>query len=105
MNEKDFAAAMKVMYTPTVVFLNEEGKMAPRLNGYYYPAKFSAALDYASGKRGKGISFRQYLQQVAPEKASGKLHDEPWLMQPPYQLSRVGIKSERPLMVLFEQKQ
>lgn len=105
MTEKDFAAAMKVMYTPTVVFLDDQGKTALRLNGYYYPAKFSAALDYASGNAGSGLSFREYLLQVAPEKASGKLHDEPWLMTPPYQLSRTRVKAERPLLVLFEQKQ
>jgi thioredoxin-related protein len=105
MSEKDFAAALKVMYTPTVVFLDEAGNTALRLNGYYFPAKFSAALDYASGKAGTGLSFREYLQQVAPEKASGKLHHEPWSMKPPYQLSRKETKAERPLLVLFEQKQ
>jgi thioredoxin-related protein len=37
--EKTFAAALKVQYTPTLVFLDENGKVALRLNGYYPPAE------------------------------------------------------------------
>lgn len=105
MKEKDFAAEMKVMYTPTLLFLDDHGQTVLRLNGYYHPGKFDAALDYAGGEAAKGVSFREYLKQVAPEKASGRLHREPFFMSPPYQLSRKGMDAERPLLVMFEQKQ
>ena len=42
--EKTFAAALKVQYTPTLIFLDESGKVALRLNGYYPPDDFRAAL-------------------------------------------------------------
>ena len=42
--EKTFAAALKVQYTPTLVFLDEQGQVALRLNGYYPPQDFRAAL-------------------------------------------------------------
>ena len=32
--EKDFAARLKVMYTPTLIFFNEQGKVVLRTNGY-----------------------------------------------------------------------
>lgn len=44
--EKAFARALKVAYTPTLVVLDERGGILARINGYYPPPAFSAALDY-----------------------------------------------------------
>jgi len=49
--EKNFAAYMRVMFTPTLLFLDEKGGVALRVNGYFFPAKFEAALDYVHGKQ------------------------------------------------------
>lgn len=37
--EKTFAALLKVQFTPTLVFFDEKGRVALRLNGYYPPHK------------------------------------------------------------------
>ncbi|MEJ2027785.1 MAG: thioredoxin fold domain-containing protein, partial [Limibacillus sp.] len=50
--EKNFAADLKVMFTPTLLFLDEQGQVVMRLNGYYPPHKFNAALEYVSYKLG-----------------------------------------------------
>jgi len=50
MSEKQLAAALKVQFTPTLVFLDEKGGVALRLNGYLPPERFLAALDSALGK-------------------------------------------------------
>jgi thioredoxin-related protein len=42
-SEKDFARAMGVQFTPTLVFFNEKGGVVARLNGYYPPHRFEAA--------------------------------------------------------------
>jgi thioredoxin-related protein len=47
--EKRFAAALKVQFTPTLVFFDELGAVAYRINGYLPPEQFSAALDAAIG--------------------------------------------------------
>ena len=47
MSEKQFAAALKIQYTPTLVFFDEKGRVALRINGYYPPERFMAALDQA----------------------------------------------------------
>jgi thioredoxin-related protein len=47
MTEKQFAAALKIQYTPTLVFFDEKGRVALRINGYYPPERFLAALDAA----------------------------------------------------------
>ncbi len=50
MTEKQFAAALKIQYTPTLVFFDEKGRVALRINGYYPPERFAAALDQAVGR-------------------------------------------------------
>jgi thioredoxin-related protein len=49
MPEKRFAAALKVQFTPTLVFFDEKGSVAHRINGYLPPEEFYAALDGAAG--------------------------------------------------------
>jgi len=100
--EKDFAARLKVMYTPTLIFFNEEGKAVLRTNGYYHPAKFNAALDYVLGHHDKKEKFRSYLSRVSPVKTKGKINKEVENFKAPYDFSK---KDEKYRLVMFEQKQ
>jgi len=101
-SEKAFSRELRVQFTPTLLFLDEQGKVALRLNGYYPPHKFMVALDYVAGKQETAMRFRDYLAQQQPVAASGRLHIEKGFLQPPYQLQR--NKGDKPLLVLFEQK-
>jgi thioredoxin-related protein len=103
-SEKSFAALLKIQFTPTILFLDERGAVVLRLNGYYRPHEFSAALDYVAGNHQARSTFAAYLAQSAREPASGRLHDEPFFLRPPFDLSRAR-KGGRPLAVLFEQKE
>ena len=105
MSEKALAAFLKVQYTPTLLFFDESGAVALRLNGYYPPHKFRAALDYVAGKEEKKTSFAAYLQRHAREPASGRLHDQPFFLKAPLNLDRSRQPAARPLAVLFEQKE
>jgi len=100
--EKAFAVANKIMFTPTLQFLDEQGKRVLRLNGYVPPHKFKVALDYVRLKKEKDSSFRDYMAKVSPATGSGKLHTDASFIQPPYDLS--VRKSGKPLLVFFEQK-
>ncbi len=101
-SEKQFAADLKVMFTPTLLFLDEQGKVVVRLNGYYPPHKFAAVVDYVGQHKEKKLSFRDYWAKLSPPASSGKLHRDKSYLQEPYQLaSRSG---DKPLLVLFEQK-
>jgi len=102
--EKGFAEKMRVMFTPTLLFLNEKGGIALRVNGYYHPAKFDAALDYVSGKFETKIGFSDFYARRAAVKASGQLHAETFMLKPPYDLSKLVGSNKKPLLVLFEQK-
>lgn len=104
MTEKEFAATLRVMFTPTILMLNEQGKVILRINGYYHPVKFEAALDYVGQHQETQLSFAEYYRQLEPVKASGKLHAEAFFLKPPYDLQQLS-SSGKPLMLLFEQKQ
>jgi thioredoxin-related protein len=94
--EKRLALQLKVQFTPTLLFLDERGGVALRLNGYHPPHQFEAALDYVAGK----ISHKEYLEKQRREPAAGSLHPQPFFLPAPYDLRRgPGAK---PLAVLFE---
>ena len=100
--EKQFAAAMKVMFTPTLLFLDEQGRVVMRLDGYYPPHKFAAVLDYVGGRLEDKMSFRDFWAQRQPPPSHGKLHQDDSYLKPPYRLA--GRGSGKPLLVMFEQK-
>ena len=100
--EKTFAQSLRVMFTPTMLFLDERGHVVLRLNGYYPPHKFNAALDYAAQYNGRDPVFREYLAEVAPPAASGILHHDPAFLSPTTGLS--ARTPDKPLLVMFEQK-
>lgn len=103
-SEKAFAALLKVQFTPTLVFFDEKGSVALRINGYYPPHRLAAALDYVAGRFETRGPFAAFLAQRAPEPSSGRLHDQPFFMKPPYDLARARKSAARPLAVVFEQK-
>jgi thioredoxin-related protein len=98
LTEKQLAPALKVQFTPTLLFLDEKGDIALRVNGYLPPERFEAALDYVSGKMEGKLSFADY--KPAHPKASETLHQESFFMKPPYDLRRKP--GAKPLAVLFE---
>lgn len=104
LTEKKFAENLEVMFTPTLLMMDENGKVVLRINGYYAPDKFMAALEYVSQKKEDQLSFREYYKQQGGEKASGKLHQAEFLLEPPYNLQKLA-NGEKPLLLMFEQKQ
>ena len=104
MTEKQFAESLKVQYTPTLLFLDEQGKAVARLNGYYAPHKFEVALDYVAGRQEKAMKLAQYYASRNPKAASGKLNTEPFFLPHPLRLGENRQASWRPLLVIFEQK-
>jgi thioredoxin-related protein len=102
--EKTFADALRVNYTPTLIFLDEQGQVALRLNGYYPPEHFRMALDYVIGHKETETKFHEYVTARSPAPASGTLNPEPFFLPPPYALARNIVPASRPLAVFFEQR-
>lgn len=100
LSEKTFARQLKVQFTPTLVFFDEKGNIALRLNGYYPPRRFEAALDYVAGRMESKLAFGAYLETAVKDEASATLHAEPFFMPAPQDLTRRA--GGRPLAVVFE---
>jgi thioredoxin-related protein len=104
-SEKTFAEALKVQYTPTLLFFNENKKIIFRANGYYPPEKFSALLDFIGQKKESSTSYQDYMMKVDVKPSSGRLHTDINSVKSPTDLSLyVKEKSKKPLLVFFEQK-
>jgi len=100
--EKNFARALNVQFTPTLIFFDEQGKVALRLNGYIPPAEFRVALDYVTQHKEMELSYRDYVAQRAPVTAAKRLNSAPFLAAPPYDLAAAHTAG-KPLAVFFEQ--
>lgn len=104
MTEKQFAERNKVMYTPTLLMFDEKGKVALRINGYYPPKKFSAALDYVADHKEGQIAFSDYFHETDSKNTSSSLHRESAYLSKPYDLRAKAREGSKPLMVLYEQR-
>lgn len=101
--EKNFAAALKVQYTPTLMFFNEKNKVVYRANGYYPPEKFNTVLDYVGQRMETAQSYQSYLAKVDPQPSAGRLHTDVANIKNPGDLKR-ALQSGKHLLVMFEQK-
>ncbi|MDH5571347.1 MAG: thioredoxin fold domain-containing protein [Gammaproteobacteria bacterium] len=102
MTEKAFAEQLKVMYTPTLIFFNEDGQPVLRTNGYYHPEKFNAALDFVLGHFDKKESFRSYLARELPAPSSGVIDQQLATLKAPYHFNQLRDKNYQ--LIMFEQK-
>ena len=100
--EKQFAEALKVMFTPTMLMFDDAGQVVMRLNGYYSPQKFEAVIDYAGQQKEKETNFRDYWASHSPPATTGVLHQQDDYLPQPYHLA--SRQNTKPLVVMFEQK-
>jgi len=64
--EKDLALKLKVQYSPTVLFLDENKNVLLRINGYRSPENFKLILEYVNGKHYKEKTLTEYLAYNQP---------------------------------------
>ena len=99
--EKELAKMLRVQYTPTLLFFDEEGHVVLRLNGYYPPEKFRPALAYVSERHEKRQSFTDYLAGAAPAKGDERLASQPFFERGMPDLPAL-LKSGKPVVAIFE---
>jgi thioredoxin-related protein len=98
LTEKDLATRLKVMYTPTIVFLDQQNKTVARVNGYRSVPDFKHVLDYVQEKAYLKSSLSGYMD--ARKTAVYSFRDHPQL-EPVSDLKSV---TEKPLAIIFEDK-
>ncbi|HET9651797.1 MAG TPA: hypothetical protein VFP36_06385, partial [Usitatibacter sp.] len=75
--ERQFARAMQVAYTPTLVFLGRDGREVFRVDAYLRPFHLASTLEYvASGAYRDEPDFQRFVQQRADRlRAQGRRVD------------------------------
>ncbi len=99
-SEKALARTLGIQFTPTLLFFDERGIVVARLNGYVPPARMRLVLAYVASHGEAHQTLTDYLAAHAAPSTQGALHDEPFLLRPPYDLRRQG--GGKPLALLFE---
>ena len=64
MTEREYAQELKVQYTPTILFLDNDNNIVVRVNGYRSPENFQYILDYVKNKEYQNMTLTQYVEQV-----------------------------------------
>lgn len=101
MPEKDLARMLRVQFTPTLLFLDEKGGVALRLNGYLPPASFRIALDYATLPDAKGEAFTDYLARRTAAKAAAPDVSAPYFHRGPADFPAI-LAAGKPVIALYE---
>lgn len=98
LTEKELASQLKVVYTPTVVFLNAENQVVARINGYRSVDDFKRVLDYVQGQQYRQSSLADYLDGLKQARYAFRQHAQ---LHSHSDLSALG---DKPLAVLFEDR-
>ncbi len=98
--EKTLSAALKVQFTPTLLFLNEQGKVILRLNGYQSPEKFRKALSYVAQKQEHHLGFTQYMLKATTNSDQQLIEEDFFLAET--DLQAIIKRSTKPLALYFE---
>lgn len=106
MTEREYAIREKTNFTPSLIFYDLDGKVALRLRGYYPPYAFRAALKYVVEGFYKEETLQSYMDRANPPAKfeQDELNSQDFFEKPPYVLDRSRFKAEKPLIVIFEQK-
>lgn len=102
-SEKQLAAFLKVQFTPTLLFLDEHGRVVARVNGLYPPHKLRAVLEYVAQAKERSQGLAEWLARHGAAPDAGALHGDPLFMRAPLDLAATRRAQARPLAVFFEQ--
>ncbi len=98
LTEKALANKLRVRYTPTIVFLDQQNKTVARINGYRSVEDFKHVLDYVQQKAYRSTSLADYIDRAKTAVYRFRVH--------PQLLEAKDLESltDRPLAVLFEDR-
>jgi thioredoxin-related protein len=97
-SERDLARKLKVLYTPTVLIMDKNGKLIFRMNGYRDPVAFANILDYVVTDSYKKTTLVDFVKNKGQKKLY-KLASHP-AFKTKYNLK--GYK--KPVAIMFEDK-
>ena len=100
-SEKDLAKALKVHYTPTLLFMDANNRVVARVNGYRSPREFRQVLNYVKEKAYLKTDFPSYREKHLNDSVYTLLDHESFADITDLQKAS---ETDKPLAVLFEDK-
>jgi len=103
--ERSFSEKLGVNFTPTLIFYDEKGKQAFRLNGYQPPYQFQAILEYVADGHYKQETLHDYLAhgEQGIDFDEGALNEADFFTPPPHAFDRSRFPASKPLALFFEE--
>jgi len=98
--EKQLAAKLAVQFTPTLFFLETDGRVVLRLDGYQPPERFGPIVDWVADRHDRRESLAEYLARLDTSTPATPAPRGDYLMRDPSALTRRA--GGKPLAVLFE---
>ncbi len=98
LTEKEMAKKLKVIYTPSIIFMDSNNKIVARTDGYRSVEGFKEVLDYVHEKAYKSSTLAQYINNKKSLQYQFRSHP---LLSESNDLSSLG---NGPIAVLFEDK-
>ena len=98
MTEKELARQLKVVYTPTILFLNSENEVVARTNGYRSVPDFKLVLNYVQEKAYETTTLAQYLDNK--KNSVYTFRDHPQIQE----ITNLQSVADQPLAILFEDR-
>lgn len=103
--ERSFSEKLGVNFTPTLIFYDENGEQAFRLNGYQPPYKFQAVLEYVADGHYRKETLHDYMArgEQGVDFDEGALNEADFFSPPPHAFDRSRFPASRPLALFFEE--
>lgn len=99
--ESDLAKALKVNFTPTLLFMDANNKVVARVNGYRSPREFKQVLNFVKEKAYEKTDFPSYRSAHLKDSVYTLLDHENFTQITNFQKA---LKANKPLAILFEDK-
>lgn len=100
-SESALAKALKVRFTPTLLFMNADNKVVARINGYRSPREFKQMLHFVHDNAYEKTDFPSYRQKHLTDAVYTLLDHENFTEIKDFQNASM---SDKPLAILFEDK-
>lgn len=99
--EKDLAEALKVKFTPTLLFMNADNKVVARTSGYRSPREFQQILNYVKEKAYEKIDFPSYRKANLTDIVYELMPHEKFIQLTDF---KKALDTGKPLAIMFEDK-
>ena len=100
--EKSFADALSIVYTPTLLFFDENKKVVHKVAGYIPPKDFRLVMEYVSQHKEKDGNYASFIASQNKHIVDGKLHAESFFLKPPYDLNIATLDKVKYTAIFFE---